>query len=532
MSAPPAQVRLSAAGRPARHAGPTRSPAAGSGPAVLVTLLAGVVFSWDVGRPGLWRDEAATMVAVRRSLGDVFRLSGNLDLVHLPYYLLAGAVGSVDGSVTAIRLISVVAMSLAAGLLVGIGRRLGSVRLGVLAGLLLVVNPFASRYAQEARPFAVVALLATAATYLLLHLATGPGRAAQVRYAGALVLLGLSNVLALMLVPAHAGFVWWSTGRGAGFVWWSTGRGAGPGPVRRRWAVATGAGLAAVSPFVLAGFTQRGQVSWIQRPHLFDLRALLTDEFGSRIAPVVVGGAVLAVVAVRVLLARIRGRAASPDPAGAPPRAAVVLGVGWAVLPPVLLFSVSQVLPLWDGHYLVFTLPGLALLLAGAVPGLERPGLAGLAALVVPVLLVGGLGLQAQRAHRDPVNGHGEDLRGVVAHLADRARLGDAVIYAPGELRVLAEVAPTTVGRLDDVALARTPLQAANLIGTAIPAADLPAALRGHDRIWLVEGLFDHPLIPGGLEEESLALLVAQYDRAETRTVTDVRLTLYTTRTG
>jgi hypothetical protein len=42
--------------------------------------------------------------------------------------------------------------------------------------------------------------------------------------------------------------------------------------------------------------------------------------------------------------------------------------VAWAVLPPVLLFAVSQVLPLWDVHYLLFSLPGLTLLLAGLVP--------------------------------------------------------------------------------------------------------------------------------------------------------------------
>jgi mannosyltransferase len=180
-----------------------------------VVLIALTIFSWDVGRPGLWRDEAATIVACRRSLAQVFQLSGNVDLVHLPYYLLARLGWQLNDSVTTVRWVSVLTMSLAAGMLVPIGRRLGSVRIGVLAGLLLAVNPFATRYApggsavRHRRPAVRDRHLPAAA------MLAEPSRRIQLGYATALILLGLFNVLALLLVLPHAVQVWWTGDRSA-----------------------------------------------------------------------------------------------------------------------------------------------------------------------------------------------------------------------------------------------------------------------------------------------------------------------------
>jgi mannosyltransferase len=189
---------------------------------------------------------------------------------------------------------------------------------------------------------------------------------------------------------------------------------------------------------------------------------------------------------------------------------------------------VSLMVPLWSVHYLLFSLPGLPLLLAGFVPGLNsRSDLRSAIAFAVPVLLVGALGLPAQVADRDPVTGHGEDLRGVSDYLRERALPGDAVLFVPAELRVLTEVSPEVFATLGDVAVDRTPREAGNLAGTPVDAAGLPDVLLPHQRAWLVEGLFKHANAPGNVDDESLALLAEQFERTETRTVTDVRVTLY-----
>jgi mannosyltransferase len=481
-------------------------------PAALITLLGGLVFGWRAGRSGLWRDEAATMATLHRSLGDLFALSGNVDLVHLPYYLLARIAWFFDESVTSVRWISVIAMSLAAGTLVLIGRRLGSVWFGTLAGLLLVASPFASRYAQEARPFAVVTLLATACSYAFLRLAQQPTRRGQLLYAVTVVLLGLFNVLALMLVVAHAAYLYL----------------AGEPELRRRWSEVTVAGLAGLAvllPWVLATMSQRGQVSWIVPPRIFDLRAQATNEFGSRLAPAVVIAAVLLLLLVRWILVR---RQVVPGPVLVN-RTAVLLGAAWGLLPVALLWIVSQAIPLWDGHYLTFTVPGLALLLAGFVPGLERPrfSLPVAAALTVPVLLLAGLGAHAQLTQRDPIEGHGENLQLVADYLSAHKQTDDAVLFAPNELRILTEVYPQDFIGLDDVSLARTGVATASLVGTPIAAGRLPGSLLPHQRVWLMRGLYGPPDEPGNVTGEILRTLAENYRQIDAKTVTDVRLTLY-----
>ena len=475
-------------------------------------MVALVVFGRHVGRPGLWRDEAATIAVVRRSFVEIFKLSGHVDLVHLAYYLVADFAWQINESVTAVRLISVVAMSLAAGMLVLIGRELGSVRLGTLAGLLLVVNPFASRYAQEARPFASATLVATVSTYLVLRLLQNPSRRNQLAYGASLVALGLLNVLALMLVLSHAWLVWW----------------VGDRSDRLRWVWSAGGGLAVVSPFVVITLTQRGQVSWIERPHLFDLRALATQEFGSRLAPFLVVALLGTVFAVRLVSVRAGWTRWSFWPS-APARTAVQLGIGWAVLPAVVLFLGSQVKPFWDVHYLVFTLPGLALLLAGLIPGLTSPSaVRSSIAFIAPVLLIATLGLNAQITYRDRVVGHLEDLSGVSDYLGDRVVPGDAVLFLPSDLRVLSEVSPDEFALLDDVLVNRTPLQAANLVGTPIDTSSAVDALRPHPRVWLIEGLFKNHLT--AVEEKGRSLLSKEYEQVKEvapEEVTDVRITLW-----
>ena len=486
-------------------AAPPYSKAAGRLGSALVVLAGLVVFGWQVGRPGVWRDEGATLDVCQRSLAQTFDLTRNLDLVHLAYYLLARAVWQVDDSVTAVRLISGVAMSLAAGMLVPIGRRLGSLWVGVLAGSVLVVNPLASRYAQEARPYAIVTLLATVSTYLLLRLCEPQsGRGRQVAYAVSLALLGLFNILALMLVVVHAAYVLVVEPR----------RGT-------RWLVPAVTGLAVITPFVLLTFTQRGQVSWITAPHIYDLRAIVTDEFGSRSASVVVVALVVLVLATRFVLG-------SPLPG--PNLAALVLGGAWALLPPLMLFVESQALPMWDEHYLVFSLPGLTLLLASVVPEVDRTyfDLRIAAAIAVPVLLLAGLGLNAQKAYRDPVFGHTENLQDVADYLYANAEAGDAVLFVPSELRVIENVYPAAFNGVNDVAVAQTPLQAANLDGTPVTPAELAGRLAPYKRVWLITGVYKLPVSPGGLDPVSLHLLATGYQAGDTRAVADITITRYT----
>ncbi len=139
---------------PRRTPWPTRlAPLYWLAPALLTFALG----CWRARRPALWADELATWSAVRLSWSQLWQLLGQVDATVGPYYAALKLWTDLAGTGNlALRLPSVLAMAGAAGLVTVLGTRLsgGSRRTGLLAGLLFAVVPAASRYAQEARPYA------------------------------------------------------------------------------------------------------------------------------------------------------------------------------------------------------------------------------------------------------------------------------------------------------------------------------------------------------------------------------------------
>src|SRR6266699_2524414 len=162
----------------------------------LAELLVG---GYRIGSPSLWRDEAATISGSQRPVSAIAAMVQHEDAVHGPYYLLMHLVIAAGGiSATALRLPSLIAMCLAVGLTAALGRRLAEASgmaapqaAGLLAGLALTAVPLTTRYAQEARPYALTTLFAVLATYLLVRAVASPRWPWWVLYAAALLLTGL-----------------------------------------------------------------------------------------------------------------------------------------------------------------------------------------------------------------------------------------------------------------------------------------------------------------------------------------------------
>jgi mannosyltransferase len=469
------------------RAGRVAARAAQAAPGVLVGVTAALVYAWRVWVPSPWGDEAETLEVSRRSLSQMLAVTRHVDLVHLAFYLIAHLVLRVHDSVTSVRAVSVLAMAGAAALLVPVGRRLGGTATGVLAGCLLVVNPLASRWAQEARPYACVVFVAVLSTLMLLRACDRPERTSRwVGYGLTLVLLCLFNVLALLLVAAHGAFLLATRRR------------------TREWLITSSAAGVSCLPFVAATAGQRGQVSWLVRPHLYDLTSLYILAFASK-----AGLLVVAAVAATLCLAVVRHRGLPPGPGWN----LLALGSAWALLPPLLLWGVSYIRPLFDLHWVLFTLPGLALMLASAsqllvgatigrrrasgrphpvdrpdrVPGRSAPGAVSTGALVVALVAL--VGVPAQQDYRRP-DGHGEDLRGVVTYLAAAGRSGDVVLFMPYRLRVVATIYPGRTNALQDVALGAGPIATATISGEDVGSEALITRLSSHRRVWLVRATF------------------------------------------
>ncbi|WP_432570935.1 hypothetical protein [Kineococcus sp. SYSU DK005] len=468
----------------------------------LLAALAGLaVFSWRLGTPSPWRDEAVTVAVAGRSAEQVWRLVQHVDLVHAPFYFLVHALFGPSVTVVEARWPSVLAAAATGPLLYGLGRRLALPGAGARAARwagaaaagLWVLTPFVSRYAQEARPYALAALVATASTYLLVRARSSPARAGWrtgwwAGYALTLPLLVALNTLALMVLPAQLALL----------------LRAAPA-ARRRGAAAAGAGLALALPLLWAQSTQQAQVAFLRPPPLRELGAHVVFALGSPAA--------VAVAALAVATALWRARA----------RRLLAAGLLWGAAPVPLLWALSQVHPLWTTRYLVVVAPGTCLLLASAVTlagpvrrrggarlrgwrlravrsragrllagrlrGWRRHGPAVLAVALVASVAVAGLRMQL--VFRDPELGHAEDLRGTAAHLAAQARPGDGLLFVPdGEYRyrVLTQLYPGAFAGLRDLALDRPAAESATLVGTTLPPERLAGALAGTRRVWVVGG--------------------------------------------
>src|SRR6266568_3035385 len=238
-SAPAAQPAVTPSPEPKNYqAGPAWARWLPPVAALLISL-------WGITTPSYWRDEAATIAAVRRPLGDLIKMLGNVDAVHGAYYLV-------------MRLPSAIAAAVAAAALAATGRRLISPWAGLSAGLFLAVLPVTSRFGQEARSYAMVISAATIASYLLVRvLAAEPAarRRWLAGYAASIAALGMLNIFGLLLIPAHAGTVALAC------------RSDLRDPATRRlavgWLAAVAAGVVLASPLLVLGWLQRGQIAWL-----------------------------------------------------------------------------------------------------------------------------------------------------------------------------------------------------------------------------------------------------------------------------
>jgi mannosyltransferase len=472
------------------------------GPELAVTFIAGMVFTWRVGSPGPWRDEAATLVIADRSLPQILSLVRSVDLVHLAYYLGVHLLmqlhptALVSQELPAIRMLGVVACALTAGVLVRIGRQLDSLAVGVTAGVIFSLGPMSSRYAQEARPYAVVIFACTFATYALLRACRRPWlRRRWMLYGAAIVATGVFNVLSLFVLAVHAAYLLWQT----------------PKVIRRRWATATTAALAVLSPFVLATLRQRGQISWLTATDLDNLRAFFTVEYETLLLPALV---------------LLIGLAAPWAARGVPAlrrthRGALVLGAAWSVVPPTAMWLVSRQVPIFDWRYAVFTLPGTALLLA-SLARVARP-----LGAVIPIVVVAMVGWPMQVTYRDQAVGHSEDIQGATAYIASHARPGDGILFLPGHMRLVAELYPERFGRLDDLAMQQDAISSTTISGVEIPATDLPAALSTHRRVWVLAGPYGMGETWTDTDRAKVEQLLNSYRIVQQRTVLKFTVFLY-----
>jgi mannosyltransferase len=439
----------------------------------LVTLAVGL---YQIQRPSLWRDEGATLSAIRRSLPQLVSMLGHQDVVHGAYYVLMWLETRVAGtSALALRFPSAVGMAVAAALTATLGRRLVSSWAGLAAGLVFAVLPSVTWYAQNARSYALVTALAATASYLLVRAMEAPPghrRGWLTGYGAALAAMGLGNIFALLLIPAHALALalWGRRDPPAGTGAAAAPALAGRGPLVRGWLAAAAAAVLVASPVIAISAGQQSQVSWI--PPLG--RALFASLLKLFDPPALAVG-LLAVTVATVAFSALRGRLRTDFP----PRL-LALALPWLLLPPAVLLTASAVHPVFSARYVLICLPAAALL---AGPGLASLGRAGAAAGLVLIVL---LALPGQISDRR-VNSHARNLRQLSHLVAVHSRPGDALLFPHLNEHGFEAAYPAGYRSLRDVGLGQTPVRSATLFGTSAPASVIRRRLATTTRLWVIE---------------------------------------------
>ncbi|WP_199512028.1 glycosyltransferase family 39 protein [Nucisporomicrobium flavum] len=437
-------------------------------PAVLMTVV-GVI---GAGRPVLSWDEVSTADVARRSPAQIWQLVQHVDAVFGPYYFfMHGWTRLVGTSELDLRLPSIIAMAAAAGLAGELGRRLFSPLVGLLAGLFLCILPNSTRYAAEARPYALTCLLSVLAVLLLLSATERTSRWRWVAYGCAVVLLGVSHLVALTTLAAHALIVVMR-------------HRDGPRRVLAPWAVTLAICAVVLLPVAWLGTRQSDtQLTWVDPLTLGKLYQAPGAIAGAhRTAWLLIGLAVLA-----------RWRPARP----------VAYLTVLALAPPAALAVVSLLFhPFWVGRYLLIVLALTAILAAVAVAGTvtwsSRRGRVLTVLRILAVLLL--LAMSAypdQRRVRSATYKNGPDYRGTAALIERDGQAGDALVYEPRTRALRAGVdyyLRHDSARPRDVLVHRPAAEVGRLPADEY-RRDAPARLSGERRVWLiVDGHRDDPL--------------------------------------
>ncbi|SFO32406.1 mannosyltransferase [Actinomadura madurae] len=462
------------ASRPRTGAGRRARRLAGPGMPLVPAAVTLAVALAGIGTPSLWLDEAATISMTTRSYGDMLRVFPHLDLVHALYYLVMKPWVAVFGTgETAMRLPSALAMAAAAAGVAVVGRRCAGPAAGLAAGLVWAAGPQTSRWAQEARSYALTAAVAVLATYLLVRALDRDERRPWRWFAGyapAVAVLGLLHLHGALLLAAHGVTLLLTRPRAGTWV---------------RWLVSAVVAALPLAALAIAAQDQKRQVTWLPDPSWKVAWTQVQFLTGGHdlVAPVV------ALVLACVVVDAVRRARRSDDarPSGTASLTAVALP--WAVLPTVLLLAVSALGdPMFYFRYTVFCLPAMALLAGGGIAGLltaaRRPAVQAAVAVAAAAALTAPAVQDHESLRRQ--DSRPENMREAADIVRSHARPGDAVVYLAGSVRWSAATYPGVFGRLRDVGMRTDPVTAANLKGRDTYPRDLPRMLARVNRVWVM----------------------------------------------
>jgi len=455
----------------------------------LIVALAVFLRVHAIATKSFWVDEGISAGIARLPWKQFFLVLWHREANMALYYLLLHFWMKLGSGEALVRGLSVVFSVATIPLMYSLGRRLFGNAAGLMAAWLLAINAYHIRYAQEARGYALVVLLTTLSTWLLVRNLQRPAAARWGAYALTSALAVYAHFFGALVVAAHVAAMLWLPREAA--PWRGFGRSV-------RWFAYMVLPLAA-----LAAKIGGGPVNWLPSPSL----ATVTNFFAVMTGN---GGAALMVLdALALLLAAFFGWRAWRSAGSSKESWGYVLIFLWLLAPPAAVLFVSLVRPFFLARYLIFCLPALVLGVAAGVARLRPAALGWVLAAAISVFCAQG----TRSYYRADFDLNREDWRSATGFILDSAKPGDAIFF-------------TSLGRLpyDYYRTLRKPAPPGPWILNApdgasleykdflvIPLAEMLRDARpAPDRVWLV---FFLNRMPSGEEDRTSLMLRAVYGK-------------------
>jgi mannosyltransferase len=410
----------------------------------------------------LWYDEAFSL-AVARADWPVFWAALLSDGVHPPgyYLLLRASLVLLGSSELALRFPSALAGTLAIALIYQLGRSLGNRRWGLVAALLLALNPFALWYAQEARMYSFLLCLTVAGAYAFWRLVARPtprhwlwlafisALSFSLHYFAFMFSLAQFVYLVVRLRQTHRVLRWWVTAQAAAFL--------------------------PFTPWAVAVATREGRnfgIGWIHPPTLLDLPLTLSNLALALSNPNwPLTWAALALVGVTLVVGVVTQTKHLTLHAPRSTRytlfpASYTFLLVWLLVPIAFTWLISLWLPLYVDRFFIICLPSLLLLISTI-----SLSSAWLARGTMTVLIMASI-LASVRLWVDP-NLAKEDWRAAAAYIQSMEKPGDTLVMRDFQTGI-------PFGYYYQGALRP---QIASINQQTTP---LDALVHGYDRLWIV----------------------------------------------
>jgi mannosyltransferase len=363
-------------------------------------MLAAALRLMDLGAKSVWSDEAFSIFLAKQNWPGFWHIVTTAEAnMSLYYALLRGWVAFSDAAWW-VRLLSALMGVAVVPVVYWIGKQIFSQRAGILAALLIAINPFHIRYAQEARSYSLLVLLVSVSFLAFFHCLKQPNRwwsscyvlstalALYAHFFAALVVL--VQLVSLVTVPRN----------------------------RRRFAIEQMLQLGIVIVLGLpllwfVAFRDRGQLGWAPPVHWRDVYDVFRFMVGSGLKLGIAVGALF--IALRAWIGRCREQRWTME------SWSVLVLVLWLFLPILLTLLISIWKPMYAPRFLIFCLPAALLLIA---EGIAEIRLAWIRYALVLALVVGEIGpIRSYYAETGQ-----EDWKGAVEFLAKNAHAGEAAV--------------------------------------------------------------------------------------------------------